>query len=97
MKTAATFLGAMLATAVAGCGYPHTPPALAPITTPAPGMAAAAAPTSDVRAPVTILVSIDGFRPDYLDRGVTPTLNRLRAEGKAYVVHDGDVMHFLHS
>ena len=23
--------------------------------------------------------------------------NKLRAEGKAYVVHDGDVMHFLHS
>ena len=22
---------------------------------------------------------------------------KLRAEGKAYVVHDGDVMHFLHS
>ncbi len=81
MKTAATFLGVMLATAVAGCGYPHTPPALAPITTPAPGMAAAAVPASDVRAPVTILVSIDGFRPDYLDRGVTPTLNRLRAGG----------------
>ena len=31
--------------------------------------------------PVTILVSIDGFRPDYLDRGVTPGLSRLAAEG----------------
>lgn len=31
-------------------------------------------------APV-ILVSIDGFRPDYLDRGQTPTLSRLAAEG----------------
>ncbi len=31
-------------------------------------------------APV-ILVAIDGFRPDYLDRGVTPTLSRLAAEG----------------
>lgn len=28
-----------------------------------------------------ILVSIDGFRPDYLERGVTPTLNRLAAGG----------------
>jgi predicted AlkP superfamily pyrophosphatase or phosphodiesterase len=28
-----------------------------------------------------ILVSIDGFRADYLDRGVTPTLSRLAAEG----------------
>ncbi|THD34738.1 MAG: alkaline phosphatase family protein [Sphingomonas sp.] len=32
-------------------------------------------------APVTILVSIDGFRPDYLDRGVTPNLNALAAGG----------------
>ena len=30
--------------------------------------------------PVTILVSIDGFRPDYLERGVTPALTAL-AEG----------------
>ncbi|GAM99221.1 alkaline phosphodiesterase I [alpha proteobacterium U9-1i] len=28
-----------------------------------------------------ILVSIDGFRADYLNRGVTPTLSRLAAEG----------------
>lgn len=28
-----------------------------------------------------ILVSIDGFRPDYLDRGQTPTLRALAAEG----------------
>jgi predicted AlkP superfamily pyrophosphatase or phosphodiesterase len=31
--------------------------------------------------PLVILVGIDGFRPDYLDRGVTPTLSRLRAGG----------------
>lgn len=31
--------------------------------------------------PVTILVGIDGFRPDYLDRGVTPVLSGLAAEG----------------
>jgi predicted AlkP superfamily pyrophosphatase or phosphodiesterase len=35
----------------------------------------------DVRRPVTILVSIDGFRPDYLDRGVTRHLSRLASEG----------------
>lgn len=35
----------------------------------------------DARAPITILVSIDGFRADYLDRGVTPALSRLAAEG----------------
>lgn len=28
-----------------------------------------------------ILVSLDGFHPDYLDRGLTPTLTRLAAEG----------------
>jgi len=33
------------------------------------------------RAPVTILVSIDGFRPDYRDRGVTPNLDALAAGG----------------
>src|SRR5471030_1819651 len=32
-------------------------------------------------APLTILVSIDGMRPDYLERGVTPNLNRLAADG----------------
>jgi predicted AlkP superfamily pyrophosphatase or phosphodiesterase len=31
--------------------------------------------------PLTILVSIDGFRPDYLDRGVTPVLSGLAATG----------------
>jgi predicted AlkP superfamily pyrophosphatase or phosphodiesterase len=31
--------------------------------------------------PVTILISIDGFRPDYLDRGITPRLSRAKAEG----------------
>lgn len=35
----------------------------------------------DQRAPVTILVSIDGFRADYLARGETPTLARLAAGG----------------
>ena len=33
------------------------------------------------RAPVTILVSIDGFRADYLQRGVTPQLAALAANG----------------
>lgn len=35
----------------------------------------------EVRKPVTILVSIDGFRADYLERGVTPTLSRLAKGG----------------
>lgn len=40
----------------------------------------AAAGQALAQAPV-ILVSIDGFRPDYLQRGVSPTLNRLAAGG----------------
>lgn len=40
-----------------------------------------ASATAADRAPL-ILVSIDGFRPDYLDRGVTPTLSAL-ADGGA--------------
>ena len=35
----------------------------------------------EVRAPVTILISIDGFRPDYLDRGLTPNMNALADRG----------------
>ena len=35
----------------------------------------------EARAPVVILISIDGFRADYLNRGVTPNLSRLAAEG----------------
>lgn len=31
--------------------------------------------------PITILISIDGFRPDYLKRGVTPNLNAMAARG----------------
>jgi predicted AlkP superfamily pyrophosphatase or phosphodiesterase len=33
------------------------------------------------RKPVTILISIDGFRTDYLDRDITPNLSRLAAGG----------------
>lgn len=80
-------MGALLAAALAllsGCAYPYTPPALSPVTQPAPTTASIAprpgAP-AELRAPVTILVSIDGFRPDYLDRGVTPNLSRLAATG----------------
>jgi predicted AlkP superfamily pyrophosphatase or phosphodiesterase len=51
----------------------------APASSPVPAVA------TDVRAPVTIpvtiLVSIDGFRPDYLARGVTPVLSKLAADG----------------
>lgn len=33
--------------------------------------------------PVTILISIDGMRPDYLDRGLTPNLTALKSRGVA--------------
>ena len=36
---------------------------------------------TEERKPVTILVSIDGFHPDYLDRGLTPTLSQLAQTG----------------
>jgi len=48
----------------------------------APLLACAHSPA--LRAPTPsplILISIDGFRPDYLDRGVTPNMTRLGAEG----------------
>jgi predicted AlkP superfamily pyrophosphatase or phosphodiesterase len=72
-----TLLAAALS--LAGCAYPYTPPALSPVTQPAPTMRGAA--VAQARPPVTILVSIDGFRPDYLERGVTPNLSRLAAGG----------------
>ena len=88
--------------ALGACAYPYTPPALSPVTQPAPPAtgaryttaatspaatgtrytgAATAPAMQEARAPVTILVSIDGFRPDYLARGVTPNLSRLAATG----------------
>ena len=36
---------------------------------------------AEQRSPVTILVSIDGFRPDYLGKGNTPVLDALAAGG----------------
>ena len=42
---------------------------------------AAQAHDEGARQPVTILISIDGFRADYLDRDITPNLSRLAAEG----------------
>lgn len=50
-----------------------------PVATTAPAPASITA--TEARAPVTILVSIDGFRADYLTRGVTPTLAQLAAQG----------------
>lgn len=51
------------------------------VTQPAAAPRVGAAPPVEPRAPVVILVSIDGFRADYLQRGVTPNLNTLAAAG----------------
>ena len=40
-----------------------------------------AAAAKDVQRPVTVLVGIDGFRADYLERGVTPRLSALAKAG----------------
>ncbi|MBD3733194.1 MAG: alkaline phosphatase family protein [Sphingopyxis sp.] len=42
---------------------------------------AAPVAAQETRKPVTILISIDGFRADYRERGITPTLTKLAAEG----------------
>ncbi|KTT69662.1 ectonucleotide pyrophosphatase/phosphodiesterase [Sphingomonas endophytica] len=78
MSSRFPLFAALLAT-LSACAYPHTPSALPPVTT-SPATASIAT-AQETRAPVTILVSIDGFRPDYLDRGVTPNLSRLAATG----------------
>jgi predicted AlkP superfamily pyrophosphatase or phosphodiesterase len=76
-------LAALALALLGGCAYPYSPPALPTVTSAAPAtaMAAPMAPLREERAPVTILVSIDGFRADYLHRGITPNLSRLAANG----------------
>ena len=48
---------------------------------------AAARHASAKPQPTLILISIDGFRPDYLDRGVTPNLSALAKEGVRGSMH----------
>ncbi len=47
----------------------------------AAALACAGSPGPGPRKPTVILVSIDGFRWDYLDRGITPNLGRLATTG----------------
>ena len=47
----------------------------------APQVESVSAVQTEEREPVTILVSIDGFHPDYLGRGITPTLSALADGG----------------
>jgi len=48
---------------------------------------ASTAQAADARQPITLLVSIDGFRSDYLQRGVSPMLSQLAAGGVTGVMH----------
>ncbi len=72
MRLSTRLFAAFLAAGLQAC---VTQPAATP-----PPVALNAAP-AEARAPVTILVSIDGFKPDYLTRGVTPNLSALAAAG----------------
>ena len=47
----------------------------------APPVESASSASVEQREPVTILVSIDGFHPSYLDRGLTPALSALAESG----------------
>ena len=51
------------------------------VTAPVSGPPPAAVTAAEQRTPVTILISIDGFRPDYRTRGVTPNLDALATSG----------------
>ncbi len=50
-------------------------------TAPRPVAEGPSAQASAAKAPLTILISIDGFRADYLDRGDTPTMKALADDG----------------
>lgn len=71
MRWTSRFAATALAALLQACVTP-------PVEAPRPAVVNAPA---EARAPVTILISIDGFRPDYLTRGVTPNLNALAATG----------------
>lgn len=79
-----TRLPVFAALLLSACALPATPPALPPVTKPsAPATTDTQTPPSQaVRdRPATILVSIDGFRPDYLHHGDTPHLDAIAAAG----------------
>ena len=85
MKTLPRFAALCIALLLAACAAAPTVPAPAPVTrtaapTAVPPVATAASAATAAHDPV-LLVSIDGFRPDDLERGVSPTLNALAAGG----------------
>ena len=68
------------ALALGACAYPYTPPSLAPVTRPA-GAETGALAAQNQRAPITVLVSIDGLGANRLGKGLTPRLDALAASG----------------
>jgi len=70
MRFSTRLLAALLAAGLQAC-----------VTQPAKAPQVARVAPQEKRAPVVILVSIDGFRADYLQRGVTPNLNQLAEAG----------------
>ncbi|MFC3311014.1 alkaline phosphatase family protein [Blastomonas aquatica] len=74
---ALSLTAALTTTLPAGAQQATAQPATAQPATVQPATAQAA------EHPATILISIDGMRPDYLDRGLTPNLNALKAKGVA--------------
>jgi len=72
MRIVRAILAALAALAVAACAETPSPPA--------PTMAPARASRPAGATPL-ILISIDGFRWDYLNRGISPNLSALAAEG----------------
>ena len=76
---AALLVAALLA--LTGCAAP------APTSSLPHSSVASTAAAAEFRQPVTILISIDGFRDDYLRRGVSPTLSQLAVSGVTGVMH----------
>lgn len=70
MRMSSRLVAAFLAAGLQAC---VTQPLEAPKTV--------AVTPAEARKAITILISIDGFRPDYLNRGVTPNLNALAEAG----------------
>ncbi|CAN5173370.1 ectonucleotide pyrophosphatase/phosphodiesterase [soil metagenome] len=80
MKLASRLIAIALFSAITACAPMNAEPAMAPAPIPAPAPASGQG-TAEARTPVTILISIDGFRPDYLRKGDTPVLDALAAAG----------------
>ena len=68
----------LLCTALGGC---TTTTHAARSVPSVPIQAASPAPADTADGPTVILVSLDGYRADYLDRGLNPILERIAADG----------------